>query len=491
MILRVGELLGLPPDVPDPGRDVALLRYLLLLLAVLWAALAARGRPALGLVAGTAFVILALGFWIVPLGRPYGLLVDPAITRRGAEMALAAAAGRPGDGVLVDEPATSGVWAEVAPRVVPPSLLLVLPTLGPLLVLPAMGLLVYALWPNRTQADVAAFLCLLFSTGELETVRGLGFVPGLWTHPGDSFFVLFAVLCVLAVGRSFRREWTASAVAAVLCGLWIVFSGPDSGLGPIETLWLLTLDQFPWFLLALWGLKEGAAPAARALMLSGGALVLFAAVGGDPWTGQALYRLGLILAAVGPVSHVAAVTGRLLSRIPRLAGSSPQRLGVAGLLLVSAPSSFIAWWSPYRLDPVMEASRETVAQALVKAMDWVRTETPSRAVFLASPEYSPGVAVLGGRRVLRAPTLAVAEDDDRRDRAEDKVLRGRDPGRLAELYGLTHVFIAPGDFLSFGIGSPEDLEKRGRFRLLYRDAVDFRVYEIVVIEQGGASGAPP
>ena len=41
------------------------------------------------------------------------------------------------------------------------------------------------------------------------------------------------------------------------------------------------------------------------------------------------------------------------------------------------------------------------------------------------------------------------------------------------------VFIAPGDFAVYGIATPADLEKRGRFRLVYADAVDYRVYEIV------------
>jgi hypothetical protein len=61
---------------------------------------------------------------------------------------------------------------------------------------------------------------------------------------------------------------------------------------------------------------------------------------------------------------------------------------------------------------------------------------------------------------------------------EDKVLSGRDPSRLADLYGLTHVFIAPGDFFAYGIRSPEDLGRQGHFRLLYADPEDYRVYEI-------------
>ena len=81
--------------------------------------------------------------------------------------------------------------------------------------------------------------------------------------------------------------------------------------------------------------------------------------------------------------------------------------------------------------------------------------------------------------MLRAPTLGPSADEVRRDRMEDKLLSGRDSVRLADLYGLTHVFIAPGDFAVYGIATPADLAKTGRFRLVYADAVDYRVYEIV------------
>jgi hypothetical protein len=123
-------------------------------------------------------------------------------------------------------------------------------------------------------------------------------------------------------------------------------------------------------------------------------------------------------------------------------------------------------------------------------MDWIRGHTPPSSVFLASPEYAPSVAVLGGRRLLRAPTLALAADEVRRERVEDKVLSGREPGRLGERYGLTHVFIAPGDFLSYGIRSPEDLERRPRFRLLYADTAGFRVYAIAGAPAPGGDVSP-
>ena len=202
------------------------------------------------------------------------------------------------------------------------------------------------------------------------------------------------------------------------------------------------------------------------MILGGAGLVLAGTfpLGVDAWGAQAFYRLGLLLAAAGPVTGIADRVGAALSRVlPRRLPASD--LGAAALVLAGAPVCFLAWWTPNRLDPLMDASREPMA------------DRPS-SVFLASPDYSPSVAVLGGRRVLRAPTLGSAADELRRERMEDKVLSGRDPGRLGDLYGLTHVFIAPGDFPSYGIRAPEDLEQQPGFQLLYADAADNRVYAI-------------
>ena len=81
MILRPGDLFHLAPGFPDAEMDVAGLRYALLLVAVLWSLLRGRGHPRLALAAGVAFVLLAVGFWALGLGRPYGLFLDARITR--------------------------------------------------------------------------------------------------------------------------------------------------------------------------------------------------------------------------------------------------------------------------------------------------------------------------------------------------------------------------------------------------------------------------
>src|SRR5207249_4287107 len=82
---------GRPPGEPDIDLHAGLLRYLLLALALLWVLAALQGRRAAFLLAGVVFVLVASGFWIAALGRPYGLFVDPEITRREANMSVAVA----------------------------------------------------------------------------------------------------------------------------------------------------------------------------------------------------------------------------------------------------------------------------------------------------------------------------------------------------------------------------------------------------------------
>lgn len=481
--MRAADLLRLPPGVPNADLHGGRLRYVLLALTLLWVFAALRGRRPAFLLAGVAFVLVAEGFWVAALGRPYGLFLDRELTRRAAAMSVAAAGAPRGESFLVDAPGAGDGWVALAPRLRPAGWLLILPTIAPLLVLPAVALLVYLLWPRRDEAPVATTLCLLFSTGDLDAVRGVGFMPGLWRHPGSGLFLVLIVMAVLIAGRLPTREIAAAALGAAATAAWLLVKGPFEGLGLADAALLLTLDQVPWCVLAAWAWPRSAPPAARALIVGGAALVVLSAfpLGVDAWGSHALYRFGLLLAAAGPVHALVLRAGEWLRRRPAFARFAPPPLGTALLVLVAAPTCFLAWWTPVRTDPLMAESCEPLPVRLEAAMAWVRRETPPRAVFVASPEYAPFVAVLGGRRVLRAASLAVADDDLRRDRAEDKLLRGR-PGKLESLYGLTHVFIGPGDFQALGIATPEDLEKRGQFRLLYRDASDLRVYEIVGAE---------
>ena len=86
MSTRPGDWLGVPAGVPDLMRHLAAFRWLLVALLVAAAALLAFRR--LRAAAGTAlvFALAAVLFWILYLGRPYGLLFDAGTTRRGRSL---------------------------------------------------------------------------------------------------------------------------------------------------------------------------------------------------------------------------------------------------------------------------------------------------------------------------------------------------------------------------------------------------------------------
>lgn len=474
-LLRPGAFLGLPEGVPDVTYHLGLFRYLVLALVLLWAALAGGSRTIASFLAGILFAAFGLGFWVLALGRPYGLFVEAGATRRAAAVSVASVGG---DGSFLAGEPGGGLWTGLAGLGVPPALLVLLPTVLPLFVLPALALLVRALWAPRDQAALAAFLWLAFSTGDLETLRGVGFIPGLWSHPEASLLLTVVVAVVLALGRTLKARPRIWPVLSLAC-LAALAPVPAASPGIPETLLLLTLDQGAWLPLGVWGLLRSQDPSSRALSAGGGLAVLAGLFGFDVWGAHALYRMGLILASSGPVGALAASLAEALSR-RQILGRWGTRPGIATglMILATVPGSFLAWWHPNRQDLVAEASLEPLSSSLLQAMAWVKSATAPDAVFLASPEYAPTIAVLTGRRVLRAPTLATAPDDERRLRAERLVLSGLEGPALFERYGLTHVFIAPGDFRSYGIRAPEDLEGRGRLVLRYADAEGRRVYEL-------------
>ncbi len=142
----------------------------------------------------------------------------------------------------------------------------------------------------------------------------------------------------------------------------------------------------------------------------------------------------------------------------------------------------LAWWDPPRTDPVAKESLEPVPEALAEAMEWLRTHTPPQAAVLAAESYAGAVPILGGRRVLRAPGLLTAPDEERRLRLQRAVLAGHPPPALLQRYGLRYLFIALGDFRDEGVAHPEDLDALGTLRLVYANAKGMRVYEIVAQE---------
>jgi hypothetical protein len=476
MIVRPGDLVGLPPGVPDPIEHVALLRYLLGALALGWAAVVWRARRPWWTVAGSAFVLVAFGFWIAVLGRPYGVFDDRAATLRAAQIAVAVHAGG-AEGVLSGDADPQTAWTRLARRGVPETLLQQAPTFLPLAALLLVPLAIHLLWRPRALAAWGALLVLAFATGDLDAVRGVGLVTAAWSHPEATAVLPLLVTLVLVLCRPdlARRTWPLLAALAAWAAAALPGTAPPQGAA--ASVLLLTFDQGPWLLLGGYGLWRHRDAAARALTAAGAAQVAWAALApGDPFAGHALYRVGLLLGAAGVVARLAARAGEALAK--RLPGEAAS-LGAAALVLVFVPASFLAWWDPTRLDGAAHASVTPLAGATADVMGWIERETPREAVVLASADYAPAVAVMAGRRLLRAPTLAEPLDEWRRLRAESAVLTGRDPQKYVARYGVSLVLVAPNEFGEYGVTRPEDLDALAHLRLRYRHPEGYRVYQLV------------
>jgi hypothetical protein len=472
-----GRVLGLPEGVPDPVYHLGLFRYVLLALVIGWAIAVARGFKRVALLVGVVHVAAAIGFWALALGRPYGLFFDADTTARAAAVSVAAAGPRLGS-YLAGEPADPGLWPAAARRGLPAPATILAPTFLPVLAPVLSAALVALLWGERRRAWPGALLWLAFSTGDLEAIRGWGLVPAAWAHPEGTVVFLFVAAVVLVIGRLLAgrsRAWPLAALPCLAVGL--IAAGRRH---PAEVLLVMTLDQGLWLPLGMWGLLRDRDIASRALALGGAALLAGSADGFpiDAWTAEVVYRLGFVLAATGPILRSCEAVGRRIAGLGWARGAaSPAALGFAALLAIAVPGALVSWLDPIRQDPVAESSREPISPSLLEVMKVVRGKTSPEDVVVASPEYAPVVAVLAGRRVLRAPTLASAPDEERRLRAERAVLAGRPPRALVERYGITHVFVAPGDFAIYGLRSPEQLEARG-FERVFVDDQPWRLYRL-------------
>jgi len=253
----------------------------------------------------------------------------------------------------------------------------------------------------------------------------------------------------------------------VVAGAVLGHDGTGLGLGP--ALLLMTFDQWPWVIPAAvgWARSE---PAERALLIGGASCVLASSVlGGGAWIGHGAFRIGLLLAAARGLAFMAETL-------------APKRVApptVLALVVFAAMSGgFLVWWDPFRMDEVARDSAPPVAPALEDAMEWVQANTAPEGSFVASAHYAAAVAVLGGRRVLRAPGLAEAPDEERRLRTERAIVAGRAVPELIRRYGLRYVLAAPGDFDEHGLVDPIDLQGRGGLRLRYVNDRGLRIYEL-------------
>jgi hypothetical protein len=229
--------------------------------------------------------------------------------------------------------------------------------------------------------------------------------------------------------------------------------------------------------IGLWSRRD---PAALGLAAGGSAALLLAASGlADAIVAAALYRTGLVLAATPVIADAAERAGGLVRfPLPRARSWSPAGGVVLGAIVaVTLGGSFLTWWDPPRMDPLARTSLEPIPQGLAETMDWIRASTEPGGVFVAGEDYAAAVAVLGGRRLLRAPTLLTAPDEERRVRTERAVLSGTPVESLIRRYGVRYVLLAPGQFRDHHPAEPWGIESRG-FPLLHKSASGLRVYEI-------------
>jgi hypothetical protein len=294
-------------------------------------------------------------------------------------------------------------------------------------------------------------------------------LTGLWGRPGSSLLLVTVVVAVLACShlRSRRAALAAgTAVVALSAAAWPSGASPAAG----ERVLLALVDPSPWIFFAAWGLAHTAPPAAWALVAGGGGLFLFGpAWGADAWGPHAMYRLGLFLAAARPLRLLLRFAGTALARSARRGlRRPPERLALALALAAGVPGSFLARWEPAKLDPLAAAAREPLSRNLQPAIEWLRANVPAEDTCLASPEYAPAVAVLAGRRVLRAPALAIPADDQRRRRTERMLVAGREPDLLRR-YRIGCLFVAAGEQTWLGLSSRDRVDTLPGLTLGYRD----------------------
>jgi len=463
-----------------PG-EVASFRYLLLSLGLLWAFLQTRRHALWSLLGGVLFVELALVFWALSLQRPYGFLVDPQATAAMADAAVTAAADAPRSLLTSLEPAP-GWRSWLAGRGVPLWLVLQIPLVVPAVVLPGLAALALVLARSRSDGLIAMTLLLLGLTGDLDALRGVGFLSGLWAHPTLAVVLLVGIVVVGGLAGRRRLRWSLAGVAAGLALALLLAPGATTPIRPASVCQLLVFDQGVWLALGCWGTWRRRDHVALSLVAVGAAaLVLYSLLAGrgpDPWLGQAYYRTGLIFASVPAVSWLIPGLGERLRLVPWLRLYDRQGLGLAALVLALAPLSFPAWWEPMKLDATAAGSREELSHFLEDTLAWIASNTESGDVFIAPGEYASWVSVAAGRQVLRASNLRVAPDDAIRLQVEGRIMRGRPLPAWATRYRVRYILCPPeGPGLEKALSLP-DLLRRPGYRLRFTDSRGLAVVEI-------------
>jgi hypothetical protein len=529
----------LRPDLLEPVVRAACLGGL-----ALWSLLAARSpRFWRGLLPGLLVFLMVHGAWTQALPRPYGFLVDPAVTKEMSTAAVVSSTGQPLETCLARESNSNALRDRLFTSVVRrPELTVAFFRWTPVLATPLLALGLYLGGPSKT-AWLSAVMTLLFwpvapqllstprhlapfsfygdpwgAVGFLLLVFGLKSLPEgpMTARPvGAALLLLSAFLVEPALGTTalgfvagevavtrWRKVKTGAApgVMAVLLGTglsfllalrmgWLSLEPSAMQASSRELAIWATLGQALWLALAFAGLRRPRSflgPLGPRLLAAGLVLLLLRILGieGVPaGHSMALYRLGLLLCAVPAIFRMASFLEQELGWPAR---AFPARAAQALALFVAGALSPLYQWSPHRGDHHFRLSEQPISPTYLQVARWVRENTPPDAVFLADAELGPLLAVVGGRQLLRAESFPQSMNDDARRRQEERIRGGRRVARILEAarrYGVTHLVVNRA--AREPIPPAGDYEGRPPFTRVYQHGSWLSIFRI---DGGGGSG---
>jgi hypothetical protein len=408
------------------GQEASIpgLRAALFLFAALAALAWVRRRPFVSLLALCLGGSLGLGYWLVQIVSPLGFGTDPTLTLEWAQAGVSAGAGPRGTGVVSGTDPQVSLISLLANAGIPFEDLVFVPAAAAFLTFGLLILLPFVFSRNRATAALAASLA---ASGGLWP--GIAPYGSILLRPSALLGACTVVLLLLlaarrvAVSRALHRSRLAASIALV-----------------------------------------GAATLDRAL---GG--------GAEPGAFSALAHCAAAIILASPLRAA------LRSFVP---APLSRRRAEGFLLLCVLGGSGLVWWDPPTSVRGFNAARDE-NKALRQPMAWIRSNVPADSVVLASPLYSASIAAFAGRRVLFLPsvdsgTQTSLPEPFRRARLAESARRGRPLARLAESFGVTHLFLGPGEpGPPLVTDAPSDGETVMALVPEYRDLRDFRVFRLV------------
>ncbi len=284
--------------------------------------------------------------------------------------------------------------------------------------------------------------------------------------------VLALSLAVFCVAGSWPRRCLGAALASTSAPLWgLAIDLPEAALArPAAALIAAVVIGF--LVMVSCAAPRGRRPAWLTLLIVCG-LVAGSFLSGDVPGGGASTLDWLFLASTPLAALFLVPVARTAAQAA--GGSRSRRTALEALLLVAvgAGSSWF-WWEPARTVPGFEEARSP-ARALDAPLDWVGISAPAEATLASSPGYSALISAKTGRRALM-PVVPdrLLPQPYRREKLLASFRSGQPDASLARSFGVTHLFLGPGES---DPASPPD--SPAQLRQVYRDANDFRIYELI------------